>query len=558
MNKPGPFDRIIESSAQRDRSARFILIGMGIVGLILLVLVLPPLSLLSSEAENGDAAGVSGAGTGSGGGSLPALEDGFVALSLLLELEASNGTDDTTGPYPLEVSLIEPTSDERNLGLYTHQGGRWERLSAAQLVNNGRAARGEVDRLPANVAVLRRTSAAVQISGWLPAATEADLAVLDVLGTLNPVDFRPGPDGAVLGVRRQLPELDASVFPTVRTSSQEEVDAVNAILAFASLRDAHVSALVQLALESGNDGVDIDYRSVELARTVDFTVFVARLAERLHQASRSLSVTLPLPVRRSSTGWDTGAYDWEELAKSADLLKLAAEPDPADYFTRMAEVLAFLEPNVDLGKVSLIVSRQSREQASDGLRSLSLHEGLRIASAIEMRTTSPIIPNSKVPLIGKNIFLDEGASGLRWREDARAVSFTYQGRGGQRTVWLENSLSLAFKLDLAQSFGLAGVAIDDVSLDSEAPAIRDLLRAYADTGRVDLVEPNGPLLRPSWRSQAGSLDSSPTDERGNVVWQAPAQPGVYDISLIVSDGVIRASQKLVLEVLPEATAAPPP
>jgi hypothetical protein len=150
-----------------------------------------------------------------------------------------------------------------------------------------------------------------------------------------------------------------------------------------------------------------------------------------------------------------------------------------------------------------------------------------------------------VVIIGRNIFQDEGASGLRWDDSAYAVSFTYPSRGGQRTVWLENAFSLAFRLDLARRFGLGGVSIDDASQNPVAPSVWEVLRNYAETGSVNLVQPNGVVLRPTWQIQAGS--SEPT-QKGNVVWRAPTQPGAYDVALVVSDGIIRAMQKIVLEV----------
>jgi hypothetical protein len=61
------------------------------------------------------------------------------------------------------------------------------------------------------------------------------------------------------------------------------------------------------------------------------------------------------------------------------------------------------------------------------------------------------------------------------------------------------------------------------------------------------------MLRPTWKVQAGSSD---TGAKGNIVWKAPNQPGAYDISLIVSDGVIRAEQKIVLEVRPPSGTTP--
>jgi hypothetical protein len=92
---------------------------------------------------------------------------------------------------------------------------------------------------------------------------------------------------------------------------------------------------------------------------------------------------------------------------------------------------------------------------------------------------------------------------------------------------------------------MGGIAIDDVSLDPQGSSVWDPIRNYSESGNVGLAQPNGVLLRPTWKIQAGS---SEVGNKGNIVWKAPAQPGAYDISLVVSDGVIRAEQKLVLNV----------
>src|SRR4029079_11575767 len=172
----------------------------------------------------------------------------------------------------------------------------------------------------------------------------------------------------------------------------------------------------------------------------------------------------------------------------------------------------------------------------------------------EVRTNTPIAPNSSVVVVGKNIFQDDGASGVRWDEGAFAVSFTYPGRGGPRTVWLEDTLSVAFKLDLARRFNLGGVVIDDITQDSGAPQIWELLRGFAETGNVQLVAPNGALLRTTWTVRPWSSEPG---AKGNVVWTAPAQPGAYDVSLIISDGVMRVAQKVTLTVGTGATTGTP-
>ena len=548
MNDQGPFDRILDhGGGNRDANARMILIGMGVIGVILLILVLPPISLLSSDDKpaNGQPSLSRSSTAKSSKG-----PEGFEILSKVEPLSKPKGTN---GPYALTVKLTQTVTDGRNLALYTNRSGRWERLASATLVNNGTAVTGQVPDMPPNVAVLRRTSIAVQMSGSLPPGSQPDAVALDLLSALNPIDYKPAADGGVQGTASSLPAGRGNVVPTVRAAEQADIDAVNTILASPQLRDAHIAALVQLSLQPGNAGIDLDYQRVNPVRKADFTAFISVLSDRLHQSSKSLSISVPAPVKTGVT-WDSGAYDWEELSKRADTIKMVPDPDPSTYYKRMDDTLNFLKGKIDLKKVALNVSRQSYEKGTDGLRALPLREGLSLASTIEVRTNSQVTPNSAVVIVGKNIFQDDGASGLRWDDSAFAVSFSYPGRGGQRTVWLENGLSIAFKLDLARRYGLGGIAIDDVSGDPMLAQIWEPLRTYAESGNVGLTQPNSILLRPVWQVQAGS---SEVGNKGNIVWRAPAQPGSYDVSLIVSDGVIRAAQKIVMEVrAPGASGTP--
>ncbi|HXH20932.1 MAG TPA: hypothetical protein VNN10_02805 [Dehalococcoidia bacterium] len=543
MSEPGPFDRILESSAARDRTARGVLLAMGALGLLLLGFVLFGGSLFGDG--NQPAAPTA---PGSTNARLPKVPEGYEALSRLRTLEASQ----EQGPVELTVSLEEPVSDGRNIGLYTYRGGKWQRIASATLVNNGAAAKGQVSEVPSNVAVLRRTASSVNVSGWVLPGQQVDPAALEVLTAINPVDYYPLADGTVAGTASVLSAPGKAILPTVRATAPREIEAVNTILASPQLRDAHISALLQIALQPGYAGIDLDYPSVAPARKPDFTAFINVLADRLHASNRLLTITLPPPVK-AGINWDTGAFDWKEIGRVADQVKLAPELDPSIYYRRMEEIVAFLKPNVDLRKVSLVVGRASREKAPNGLRLISLREALSIASALEVRTAA-LAPGSSVVIVGKNIFQDDGATGIRWDEQAFAVSFSYPGVGGQRTVWFENSLSVAFKLDFARRSGLGGVHLDDVALDPASASLWEPFVSYVEDGTVKLSQPNGVLLRPLWQSQAGTIEPG---QKGNVVWKAPPQAGVYDVSLIVSDGVVRAIQKVVLDVRAPAAGPTP-
>ena len=105
MSERGPFEPF--DGGQRDRNARYILIGMGIIGIVLIVLVLPPISLLSGGSDDT----APGGGTSSVvNGPSTRLPGGLEALSQVFNLQKPN---DTSGPYAITLNLSQPVSDGR-------------------------------------------------------------------------------------------------------------------------------------------------------------------------------------------------------------------------------------------------------------------------------------------------------------------------------------------------------------------------------------------------------------------------------------------------------------
>jgi spore germination protein YaaH len=247
---------------------------------------------------------------------------------------------------------------------------------------------------------------------------------------------------------------------------------------------------------------------------------------------------------REAAGWDTGAYDWQALGQAVDAIELVSEPDQSLYYQRMEEALDFLTQQVDGSKLMLVMSPFSHEKGGEGIKALLLSQALGLASTLVARTEGDIRPEDQVTIVGPNIYQEEGASGLFWDDEALAVTFSYPGEGGARTVWIENGFSVAFKLDLVRRFQLGGVAVEDVSLSAAGPNIWGPIQELAESGKVTLVKPNGSLLKPYWEASEGALDGG---AKGAVVWTAPA-PGTYEVTLVVSDGVVRAGQRLSLEV----------
>jgi hypothetical protein len=154
-----------------------------------------------------------------------------------------------------------------------------------------------------------------------------------------------------------------------------------------------------------------------------------------------------------------------------------------------------------------------------------------------------------VPLLAQNLAVSEGASGMTWDAVARAVTFSYPGRGGKRTIWIANRFSSSFRLELAQRYDLGGVVVTDVSTESGGADVLVPIRQLADTGDLDLSTPNEDLFAPVWTATTGVLSATSGD---SVTWTAPAEAGPAEIVLIVSDGVVRVGQRVTLDVVAPA------
>jgi hypothetical protein len=457
--------------------------------------------------------------------------------------------EDQLGAAGLTVPLKEQQTEARNLGLYTYSENRWQRLSDVTLIAEGEAARGDVGTLPGNIAVLKKTRATLQVAGFAGAGTTVSESAASVLTVLHPLVFIPSPDGTLAGARPGVPPAGYQIVPGVVAPDPEIVDT---ILRSTELRDTHAGAIAAAVQEGNYSGIAVDYRGVNPTLREQYTEFIEALSGALGDDGRTLTLTLPMPVIQGSDV-DTGAYDWERLGAAADTVIIAGEMDQELYFQRTEPALEYAIERIDRGKLLLSVTSLSVERGGDGLRAMPLGDALALASTVGLGTEDEIVAGSPVPLVAQNLSPEDGASGMTWDETARAVTFSYPGRGGKRTVWVANAFSAAFRLELAQRYGIAGVAVSSVAVEDGGADVWAPIRELADTGTLELAKPNGVLFAPAWSADAGDLSAT---TGGSVTWTAPGEPGTYDVTLIISDGVVRAGQRFSLEVV-EAPAAEP-
>jgi hypothetical protein len=537
----GPFDRILhaEPGEQSDRTALYVVAGLVVVVATLLILVFPLAVFDDDDNEQPSNVSVSPSED------VPPLPDGYEAVSGLLDLSDQPGGPPLASPRVI-VPLSAGAEEGEELPVYTYSDGDWEQLGTATVLGGGTSAQADLEVLPDNIAVLRQTeSAGLEVLGSLPAGAQPDPAALDAVTTINARGFTPAADGSIVGDTALLAPLQSeSVAPTIAAVLPAEVQALDQILASPELSAVHVAAIFSFATETGAGGVDLDYKTVAPERADAFTAFVRSLSEELHGAGKTLTISLPAPVL-SGDEWSTAGYQWEVLVPLVDGVKIAPPNDPAQYFVVMEGALDYLVPRVGGARLLLTVGPLSREQSVDGVRPITLDSALALASVPATSAGGAVEPGASLNVFGQNLSSDTGASGLRWDDAARSVTFTYAGAGGQRTVWISNGFSEAFKMDVAREYGLGGISVDSIGAGSASANIWPRVREFVEGSELALITPNQDILQPGWEVSAGELDSQsgPT-----VVWTLPQEPGTYNVTLVVSDGSVRAGQRLTVTV----------
>ena len=543
-----PFDRLLRRRPERDPAP--IIIGGTIAFLaVVIILVFVASSVLGGD-DNASGSSTIDIAPGISGelAPIPALPPGLQPVSQYIEFEL----EEESPAAVIGLPLSETIEDESTIGFYAFLSGRWQRQVDASLVNEGRVAEGDFPAVPDNLAVLAVVSQAYIAAGSIPpgSTVHAD-AQLDIL---SPRDFSPAGDGSIEGSATllELPET-VEIMPTIVGSGSDTAEVVDSILADDELRSFHVEAIVSLVVDGGYAGVDLEYASVDTALGLQFTEFVQSLADTLHMGGAKLSLTLPPPAGQGQ------AYDWAQLGQAVDFIRILPIANPVTYWEEMPDAMDRLVEDVDPAKVLLVLSPFSVEAVGDVVRPLGYLQAMVVAGEAAVREPedqTEIEPGSTVKLVATNLDQDEGASTLRWVDDAAAVSFAPGGTDSRR-IYIENSFSFGFKLELVPAYGLAGVSISDASAESDVPDVWTVVNGLVQSATVSLARPNESALLPIWEAPAGGDLGAGAGT--TAIW-VPTEAGQFEIILVVSDGVGRFGRATIVAVgeaeTPDTTAVP--
>jgi len=472
------------------------------------------------------------------------------------------------GQLPAQAVLSIPIPDGLEqlaaLDVYGYDGKKWSKIPFQFFLTEQRLEAYFRSNLPQSVVLVQTSAVGPTISADLTSKTTLPPTVSALLAEVNPVGLMIAEEGGIIG---DVPALDEAstaspyqVLPTISNfdGTQTRGDLVDAMLTTPAWRKAHIQALVDLTVEKLYPGINIDYQDVNPDHRKEFTTFIRDLAQALHANQKILSVTMALPVQISLDEWDIGAYDWEAIGQSADIVKIplpgreafAGDPPAVENY------LLWAVGRVERYKLQLTFSVMGRDEFGDAYAPIAFTNVARLFGPIEV-SPGNITPETQVTLDLPRL---RESRGLKADPASGLYSFTYLDDKQQlHTVWIENPESFAKKLALAMQFNLRGVALRDVTNEAMDTRAWQALEQYRDA-QVSTFKARPVIV---WRVNNQVVGKvSATDPR--LTWKAPAQPGDARIeaSLSFDDGQSLAGstepRPVQIARLPTPTPTPRP
>lgn len=236
---------------------------------------------------------------------------------------------------------------------------------------------------------------------------------------------------------------------------------VHKILSDEDLRRKHRREIVDLALEYGVSGVDIDYENLLPEDRIYFSRFISELSPELKKRNLSLSVTVqPKTVNRPTPG--SGTMDWSEICRHADRLQIMlynqhnkkTGPGPMATVDWISEVLGYAKSQCELETIVPILKVSGMHWRPNKVTALQYDEIVALKNRhkplLERETTS------QVPF------------------------FSYKTNEETGTVYYEDALSLKTKIHQILAMGFDNLVFwslgrQDPHLTSE---LKNLLKTF--------------------------------------------------------------------------------
>ena len=384
---------------------------------------------------------------------------------------------DVRGRAPAQAIVTIPVPNDslpyETLSVFEWTGDAWRHLPATIFAEDDRI-EARLDFAPRHFMVAQTTPTvpAVTMDLGLSAQLPADAQVTnDARGGLH---LRG--DGGLDG---QAPVNAGSTIPIVSNVEDKTVrtDLANNLLADPGLQDNQLMTLEQLVVTNGYPGLIVDYRGIDglPSARADYARFIERLAERLHAANKTLAVRVEAASQVSAEEWNTGGYDWRALGNVADRIIIPAPVDPRAYAAgaEMDQLLRYATSEIDRSKVAIELPGQSVERAGNYLLMKGYQEALQpLLGTVKAENSEG--GNMAITLDNPRL---QGQ--VQWDDTLGLYSYNYtDDQNLQRTVYIESAGSLGRKLELLRKYNVSNVNLAMPANGDIDPALPAVLKNF--------------------------------------------------------------------------------
>jgi spore germination protein YaaH len=214
-------------------------------------------------------------------------------------------------------------------------------------------------------------------------------------------------------------------------------------------RQALINNTLNAIKTNGYKGVNIDLEGVYYYDRSYLTSFMSELYNTLHPQGYYISMAVPAKTSDSPTASWSGAYDYAALANYADQIILmtydehypGGTPGAIASIGWVENVIKYASSVIPKGKLLLGTAAYGYDWSSNGTKAYGIN--------------------------GINNLVSSYGAVVKWDSISQSPYFTYIDASGiSHTVWFENAQSLNYKLDLVNSYNLAGIGIWRLGLEN--------------------------------------------------------------------------------------------
>ena len=231
------------------------------------------------------------------------------------------------------------------------------------------------------------------------------------------------------------------VWPMVSNSELGDLDAVSELLSTFENREYLIDNIVKELIEANVDGVNIDFENMYQEDKDNYSRFLIELAPKLREAGLTLSVDVTAPD--GSETWSL-CFDRNIIGKVADYIVFMGYDQNGVSSTQAGTVAGANWVELNIKKFL------GQEGVSSDKLILAMPFYTRLWKESNGTLTSSVVNM-------RSVTIPQGVA-KSWDDDTKQYYIEYEQNGTKYKMWIEDEESLKAKLDLVNTYDLAGGA----------------------------------------------------------------------------------------------------